>query len=90
MEVEQVVQSSYTVFNVATTKGILSSGLSDREDNPITFDYAEMPNNPRRSLNGRLGIVTGIFGEAPDCYHLTQQEAEELMSTVEWSITDDI
>ena len=73
----------YTVFNLGSVQEAMS--YTDREDNPITFEFMEMPHNPRISLDGTQGICTGIFGEAPDCCHLTQEEAEALMSSDSWT-----
>ena len=42
-------------------------------------------NNPRRSLDGKKAIATGLFENAPNAQHLTQSEAETLMQSQEWT-----
>ncbi|WP_257285993.1 hypothetical protein [Endozoicomonas sp. SESOKO1] len=71
----------YTVFSMSTLKRQVAL-LKDDMELP---EIISPPNNPRLSLDGTRGIVTGIFENAPYAKLLTQSEAEELVTTPEWS-----
>ncbi len=43
------------------------------------------PNAPRRSLDGTRAIATGIFNDVPNPEYLTQEEAETLMQSPQWT-----
>ncbi|WP_448216276.1 hypothetical protein [Endozoicomonas sp. 2B-B] len=77
----------YTVFSYYHSNFV--HGAEDREGNIESLPWMEMPNSPRRSLDGNLGLVTGIY-DFPTAEHLTQSEAEALMKTEHWSATDSL
>jgi hypothetical protein len=74
-------QPKYTVIDlVAADEQEAYSMVLEGEDCP---DCKAMPNNPRRSNDGLLGIVTGT-GFMFEVELLTQGEAEALMLADNW------
>lgn len=72
-------------YTVVPCFKVLSEGQLDTCEGCLGTKCVSMPNNPRKSLDGSKMIITGIFENAPDAIYLSQVEAEELMSTAEWS-----
>ena len=75
----------YTVFNYPKSLTAPYTLSEEGSEELVQPPYLASTNVPRRSLDGSKGIVTGIYGEAPECLHLSQAEAEKLMATKEWS-----
>lgn len=75
----------YTVFNHPESLKAPHTLSKARTGEVVQPSYLVTPNSPRLSLDGSKGIVTGIYGEAPECLHLSQSEAEVLMASKEWS-----
>lgn len=72
----------YTLFSFYHHNFI--HGAEDRQGNIESLPWMALPNDPRRSLDGMLGIVTGVY-EFGGATHLTQAEAEALMKTEPWT-----
>lgn len=69
----------------------VSTCFTDREQpcpNCEHLNCVTLPNNPRMSIDGRKGIVTGVFELAYDAEFLSQTEAEALMQTPDWHTPD--
>jgi len=80
---EEIEQPKYTVIDLAAAQ----ASMLDEE--PVCPDCLALPNKPRQSLDGSLGICTGT-GFQFELYTLTQSEAEALMQTPEWSSPEEV
>lgn len=79
----------YTVFNYPKSLAAPYTLSEEGSEEVVQPPYLVLPNVPRLSIDGSKGIVTGIYVEAPECIHLSQTEAEELMQTKEWSLPEE-
>ena len=72
-------ETTYTVFDSTSATPTIDSTIPE---------YFLPPHNPRRNLAGTRAIATGRFEDAPDAQFLTQTEAEQLMSSQEWTMPE--
>lgn len=76
-------QSAYTLFNIEEVTDEINAELNEKYDLHLA--------RPRKSLDGKQGIATGIF-EHPKVTtsYLTQAEAEALMLSQEWTSREEL
>jgi len=87
MDTLEVEQPKYTVVNMVHACEIEAYIVVDGEGTcPLC---TTMPNKPRLSIDGKLGLATGIYPEHMVSY-LTQSEATVLMQTPEWSTPEEL
>ena len=87
IEIIEQETPAYTVIDlVAADEQEAYSMIDEAECCP---DCKAMPNNPRRSNDGLLGIATGIFANYAVSYK-TQAEAAALMLTDNWKLTEEV
>ncbi|WP_422452433.1 hypothetical protein [Endozoicomonas sp. ALC066] len=79
---EEVEPKLYTLFSYYHHNFVHAA--EEREGAETFLPWMASPNSPRISLDGQMGIVTGIF-EFEGAIHLTQSEAESLTKRPEWN-----